>query len=419
MHAEADMLPSHRRNRALAILNVFLLLIPALSGTGCSNSLNPLGVNREITIEVQASGNGIGRVTGPSATKINCSIDRGSALGACRESFVDAGAGGIFALDAVADTTSTFAGFSGDCSGAVCNLSFPQGSDTTFNVTARFVLLPPIVAIAKPLDNASIPSNTPSGAQGVEFEAVGSDRTGRILNDFTWVSSIQGTLCAPVAGYGCGKFREDLTPGVHTITSTVADQAGTRSSASIRVTVIAPGNFPPEAEIVTPASGNTLPGDQPVRLGGFGRDQEDGLLPDASLAWSSDVSGALGSGANINVVVTPGMHRIRLTATDSRGATGIDTVTITVTPPPGAPGSISGSVTGNGYGVGGATLTLTGPVSRTTSSGSAGAYSFVQLPPGIYTVSVSTPLNITFPLPVQTVVLLAGQHLVVNFAGVY
>jgi hypothetical protein len=96
------------------------------------------------------------------------------------------------------------------------------------------------------------------------------------------------------------------------------------------------------------------------------------------------------------------------------------TKTVTVQYATAQPGSISGTVTGNGNGIVGATVTLSGAGSAIATTSSGGAYAFPSLPAGTYTLTVDTPFpGITFPAPSQTVTLAGGQSLVVNFAGTY
>lgn len=96
------------------------------------------------------------------------------------------------------------------------------------------------------------------------------------------------------------------------------------------------------------------------------------------------------------------------------------TTTVTVQYATQQPGSISGAVTGNGNGIGGATVTLSGAASAVATTGNGGAYAFANLAPGTYTLTVTSPFpGITFPLPSQTVTLMSGQSLTVNFAGTY
>ncbi len=86
----------------------------------------------------------------------------------------------------------------------------------------------------------------------------------------------------------------------------------------------------PTATINHPADGETRPPSVPFV--GVGMDVEDGALTGASLVWTSDVDGMLGTGAMLTATLTPGPNVVTLTATDSMGNTGTDTVTLTITP---------------------------------------------------------------------------------------
>ncbi|MFN8445070.1 MAG: choice-of-anchor Q domain-containing protein [Caldilineaceae bacterium] len=67
---------------------------------------------------------------------------------------------------------------------------------------------------------------------------------------------------------------------------------------------------------------------------GNASDIEDGALSGASLVWSSDKAGNLGTGNNLVVQnLAAGVHHITLTATDSNGQKGTQTVTIQVLDP--------------------------------------------------------------------------------------
>jgi hypothetical protein len=292
-----------------------LLLVVAL--LGCTGSMDPRFDGTEIRIVVVGEGTGSGRVTGPA---LNCALASGDS---CSEEFIDAGAGGAFRLEAMADSGSAFAGWSGDCTGEICSLSFPQGKDTTFDVRVRFE------RIAEP-------------------------------------------------------------------------------------------NLPPSVEVFLPEDGATYQAGDSVSFLGSGTDPEDGTLSGLAgqLLWTSSVSGSLCTCTSFRSVLAVGSHTISLIATDTEGARDTARVTVTVNEAS-TPGSISGRVTGNGYAVGGATLTLSGAGSATTASDDGGFYSFANLAPGTYTVTVSVALSITFPAPAQTVTVGSGQAVVVNFVGMY
>jgi hypothetical protein len=71
-----------------------------------------------------------------------------------------------------------------------------------------------------------------------------------------------------------------------------------------------------------------------VSLSGFAYDYEDGELEGMSLMWSSDRDGILGSGRLLEITgISTGTHQLSLTATDSQGNTGSESILIHVGQP--------------------------------------------------------------------------------------
>lgn len=98
------------------------------------------------------------------------------------------------------------------------------------------------------------------------------------------------------------------------------------SDAPFRVSRKAPSAF-----LLQPRDGTTVQPGTPVVFSGLATDPEDGPLPAESLAWSSDLDGVLGSGADVAVdTLSRGMHRITLSATDSDGNVATDTIRLVV-----------------------------------------------------------------------------------------
>lgn len=249
-----------------------------------------------------------------------------------------------------------------------------------------------------------------TGLPGVTVTARGPVVVTRITDargEYQTGSISSGEYEVSISGYDAAAYPFDVTSRAVTLTGIAeADFAGRT-------------NQPPVATIVGPEDGATGYAGAAVTLVGEGSDPEDGALPDAALAWSSNVDGPLGTGAMATPTLSPGTHTISLAVRDAVGAADTARITIQIVQAP-SNASISGRVTGNGYGVGGAVVSLSGPVSMTTtSSGEGGAYAFTGLPPGVYTLTVSTELNITFPNRTQTVTLAPGQALTVDFAGTY
>jgi hypothetical protein len=87
----------------------------------------------------------------------------------------------------------------------------------------------------------------------------------------------------------------------------------------------------PTAAIGAPSAGAEFVHGRPVALQGMAYDPEDGPLTGAALAWSSDVSGNLGSGALIHLSsLAVGHHVISLQARDRDGHTATVTTTLTI-----------------------------------------------------------------------------------------
>ncbi len=91
------------------------------------------------------------------------------------------------------------------------------------------------------------------------------------------------------------------------------------------------GNASPAAHITGPADDSSYTYEDLVQFRGTATDSEDGTLDSTSLAWTSDLDGALGTGDSLDLdTLCTGLHQITLTATDSGNATGSDTIEITV-----------------------------------------------------------------------------------------
>jgi subtilisin family serine protease len=86
---------------------------------------------------------------------------------------------------------------------------------------------------------------------------------------------------------------------------------------------------PPTVSITSPADGASFSSGESILFDGSASDTEDGDLT-ASLVWTSNLDGQIGTGGSFIKVLSDGTHVITASVTDSGGNTGSDSITITV-----------------------------------------------------------------------------------------
>ena len=118
-----------------------------------------------------------------------------------------------------------------------------------------------------------------------------------------------------------------LSLGTHVITARATDPFGGTSTDTVTITAT---NTAPIATITYPATGSAYYTSQDINLRGYGFDPEE-VIPGSKLVWTSNISGSLGTGGDFWLKLPAGTHTITLSATDSKGATGTDSITVTVT----------------------------------------------------------------------------------------
>ncbi|MBM4777499.1 MAG: PKD domain-containing protein [Archangiaceae bacterium] len=181
----------------------------------------------------------------------------------------------------------------------------------------------PVVTISAPM-NASVfdegqPISLVGSATDLEDGVIGG-------GSLVWTSDRAGVL-----GSGPRVTFSNAALGAHRIVLTATDSSGRTGVASITLSVVRPGtNRPPVVTITSPLNGAQLVLGMTGALQGSATDVEDGALTGTSLAWSSSLDGALGTGGSIAPALTQGVHVLTLTATDSMGATGQSAVTVSV-----------------------------------------------------------------------------------------
>lgn len=138
----------------------------------------------------------------------------------------------------------------------------------------------------------------------------------------------------------------ELSEGDHAVLLRVTDADGYAAEASVSVT-INHVNEPPEVSVLSPASGSGEKVGQRVTFEGLATDLED-EEPALGAVWSSDLDGALCSGAPDSAgtsacsttALSVGLHTITLTATDTAGESAYASVLFEVyerNTPPGTP----------------------------------------------------------------------------------
>ena len=181
----------------------------------------------------------------------------------------------------------------------------------------------PSVTITSPANGSTF--NT---GDSVSFSGTASDvEDGDLSAGLSWTSSIDGAI-----GSGASFSTSSLSAGTHNITASVTDSGSLSGSDNITVTVNTPANNAPSVTITAPADGTTVTEGDSVTFSGTASDVEDGDLS-ASLGWSSDIDGAIGSGASFSTsALSVGTHTITASVTDSGSLSGADSITLTVDP---------------------------------------------------------------------------------------
>ncbi|NND36689.1 MAG: hypothetical protein HKN81_06075 [Gammaproteobacteria bacterium] len=161
---------------------------------------------------------------------------------------------------------------------------------------------PPSVTITAPqagtLSTESIPVNLAATANDGE--------DGDLSAQIQWSSDIDGVLTMPA----------QLSVGTHMLTASVMDSNGLTGFDTVAVTVV----NAPVLTIDSPSDGSEFVDGAAIVLEGAAIDVEDGDIS-ASIQWTSDLAGSLGSGAALPVNLVPGAHLITATVMDSNGHT--------------------------------------------------------------------------------------------------
>ncbi len=185
------------------------------------------------------------------------------------------------------------------------------------SVLVRLPNLPPVVSIVAPADGATVPAGTAVTFSGHALDEDDGDLSAGLV----WTSDVGGPL-----GSGASLTRT-LGEGRHVITTSVADHQGLVGSAVLAVVILP---TPPVVTIATPQDGTVVQEGDALSLGGSAIDATDGDLS-ATLVWSSDRDGLLGSGPAVTATLLgTGVHILRATVIDAGGLEGAAEVDVVV-----------------------------------------------------------------------------------------
>jgi PKD repeat protein len=157
----------------------------------------------------------------------------------------------------------------------------------------------------------------------VRFSATGLDPDGGPLS-YRWEFE-DGSAVGPTA------TRTYAEPGSYTATVTVTDDEGDTASDEVEVVVAEPENRPPTVEAVA----DVVSGAAPLRVRfDAAADDPDGPEGALTYAWDFGDGGTSFARRPVHRYTEPGTYAATVTVTDAGGATGTDTVEVTVTGPP-------------------------------------------------------------------------------------
>jgi uncharacterized repeat protein (TIGR01451 family) len=170
----------------------------------------------------------------------------------------------------------------------------------------------------------------------VEVRWTAADADGDPLRFSIEVSADAGmTWQQVVAGLTESRFSllpNQLPPGLE-FSLRVRASDGFRTTTTPATGVLRRGSSAPFVEVVHPLVNQVFAHGEILRLEALATDREDGELTPESIEWSSDRGGVLGVGPALEVAATqlePGLHRLKVRATDRGGLTSEATVTIDI-----------------------------------------------------------------------------------------
>ncbi len=170
-------------------------------------------------------------------------------------------------------------------------------------------------------DGPAVFENTALAFSGTATDAEDGDLTAAL----SWASSIDGPL-----GSG-GTVNATLSAGDHAVTASVVDLDGLTGTEAITVRVLPGTDAAPAVSITQPQSRTVEVSGTALDFAATADDVTDGDLS-AALTWTSSIDGLLPDmGASITATLSPGVHAITASVSDSNGIVGSDTITVNIT----------------------------------------------------------------------------------------
>lgn len=144
------------------------------------------------------------------------------------------------------------------------------------------------------------------------------------------MTASDGSFNQTIEGVRATVATSALTVGRHTLFVRGRDSQGNWGPVSaVFLTVQAVANQAPEVSISQPRKGFAAVAGSPITLTASASDAEDGALSH-KIEWTSNLAGALLTGASGTVFLMGGVHQLTATVIDSAGSTSSATVSVTV-----------------------------------------------------------------------------------------
>jgi serine protease len=141
-----------------------------------------------------------------------------------------------------------------------------------------------------------------------------------------FTAGVAALIWAADPGLGADEVEEILITTAHRN----ADSRVRRHVNALAAVRAVLGNVPPSITFPSLQDGSTLPLNLLLSLDASVTDFED-ASPCCTIVWSSNIDGALGSGRSVqHAFTTPGSRTLTVRATDSRGATSVVSVNVTI-----------------------------------------------------------------------------------------